>query len=174
MSKTFLRVMQEPLAEGLDLPYYAYPGDAGLQLVTAEDAVIAPHSGAAIKTGLRVIIPEGCYLAILSRGASAKFGVGFDLEVVDAPYRGPLTLLAWNKGAEPVFVPRGSVAGQGVLLRFEEVEIEKISAEEYSAFAATERGEGRIGSSGRKPRLLTPDESATWKATGKLPTAEEK
>ena len=140
-----LKVLREPLAEGLRPPFYAYPGDAGLQLVTAESVVISPGSWAPIKTGLRVLIPPGHYGAVLSRGVSATLGVGFDLEVVDSPYTGPLTLVAWNKSSEPVYVQRGAVLGQMVILPFVTAEVEELTPEEFGAEMAKKEGEGQKG-----------------------------
>ncbi|MET0160155.1 MAG: dUTP diphosphatase, partial [Acidimicrobiales bacterium] len=44
----------------LPLPTYARPGDAGLDLIAREDAVVAAAGGRAlVPTGLAVAIPEG-------------------------------------------------------------------------------------------------------------------
>jgi len=156
--KVPLHVMQGPLAKGLPLPFYAYEGDAGLQLPTAVEIVIPPHSGVQIVTDLYFVIPEGYYLHVESRGASAILGVGFDLTIVDWGYRGALNLVAWNKSDKPVLVERGSVLGQVILRRYEVAEVTEITAEEFAQAPQTDRGPARIGSSGNKPRYLQPGE----------------
>lgn len=153
-----LRVMQGPLAKGLPLPFYAYEADAGLQLPTAVEVVVPANGMAQIVTDLYFVIPRGYYLHVESRGASAVLGVGFDLTVVDEGYRGPLNMVAWNKSSRPVLVERGSVVGQVILRRYEVADVVAISQEDFAAAPRTERGVGRIGSSGHKPRYLEPGE----------------
>lgn len=153
-----LKVMQGPLAKGLPLPFYAYEGDAGLQLPTAVEIVIPPHSGAQIVTDLYFLIPAGYYLHVESRGVSAVLGVGFDLTIVDEKYRGAVNLVAWNKSDKPVLVERGAVLGQVILRGYEVAEVTKITAKEFAQAPQTKRGKKRIGSSGYKPRYLEPGE----------------
>jgi len=153
-----LKVVQGPLAKGLPLPFYAYKNDAGLQLPTAVEVIIPAGGKAQIVTDLSFVIPAGYYLHVESRGASAVLGVGFDLTIVDEGYRGPLNMIAWNKSDKPVLAERGSVLGQVVLRRYDVAEIVEISETEFAVAPQTERGTGRIGSSGNKPRYLTPNE----------------
>ena len=150
--------MQGPLAKGLPVPFYAYERDAGLQLPTAVEVTIPPNSGVQIVTDLYFVIPEGYYLHVESRGASAILGVGFDLTIVDEGYRGAVNLVAWNKSSKPVLVERGTVLGQVILRAYEVAELVEVTPEEFAHVPPTERGAGRIGSSGNKPRYLQPGE----------------
>lgn len=150
--------MQGPLAKGLKLPFYAYEGDAGLQLPTAVEVIVPANGMAQIVTDLYFLIPDGCYLAVESRGVSALLGVGFDLTVVDGPYRGAVNLIAWNKSDKPVLVERGAVLGQVILKRYETAEVIEITPKEFAAAGETERNRKRLGSSGNKPRYLEPGE----------------
>ncbi len=43
----------------LPLPAYAHPGDAGADLVAAEDVVLGPGERALVHTGVAVALPEG-------------------------------------------------------------------------------------------------------------------
>ncbi len=156
--KVPLQVMQGPLAKGLPLPFYAYEGDAGLQLPTAVEVVVPPHSGVQIVTDLYFVIPKGYYLHVESRGASAILGVGFDLTIVDEGYRGAVNLVAWNKSDKPVLVERGTVLGQVIVRPYEVAEVIEITAEKFAQAPQTERGTARLGSSGNKPRYLQPGE----------------
>ncbi len=47
------------LDPAVELPSYAYVGDAGLDLRSAEDVVLAPHERRLISTGLAIAIPDG-------------------------------------------------------------------------------------------------------------------
>ena len=158
VEKVPLQVMQGPLAKGLRLPFYAYEGDAGLQLPTAVEVIVPANGMAQIVTDLYFVIPEGYYLHVESRGVSAVLGVGFDLTVVDWGYRGAVNLVAWNKSDKPVLVERGSVLGQVVLRRYEVAEVMEITFEEFARVPQTERDKARLGSSGNKPRYLEPGE----------------
>ena len=146
--------MQGPLAKGLPLPFYAYEGDAGLQLPTAVEVIVPPHGMAQVITDLYFVIPEGYYLHVESRGISSALGVGFDLTIVDEGYRGAVNLVAWNKSGKPVLVERGAVLGQVILRAFEVAEVIEITQEEFAAAPKTARGKNRLGSSGNKPRYL--------------------
>lgn len=52
-----LRVKRLPHGEGLPLPAYATSGAAGMDVVSAEDVVLAPGARHAVATGLSMAIP---------------------------------------------------------------------------------------------------------------------
>ncbi|MEX1271677.1 MAG: dUTP diphosphatase, partial [Acidimicrobiia bacterium] len=77
----------------LPAPSQAHPGDAGFDLVTAEDVVLDAGERGVIPTGIAVAIPVGFAGLVLARsGHAARHGVG----VVNAPglidsgYRGEI------------------------------------------------------------------------------------
>ena len=43
----------------VELPSYAYSGDAGLDLRSSEEVTLAPHERRLVSTGLAIAIPEG-------------------------------------------------------------------------------------------------------------------
>ncbi len=49
------------------LPFYAHPGDAGMDLRAAENCVIEPGQTVAVPTGLRLAIPAGFEIQIRPR-----------------------------------------------------------------------------------------------------------
>ena len=65
------------LVDGLTLPAYARPGDAGADLVAAEDVMLAPGGGRAlVPTGAAIAIPEGYAGFVQPRsGLAMKHGV---------------------------------------------------------------------------------------------------
>ena len=68
--------------KGLELPFYAHEGDAGMDVRATEDILIAPGETKIIKTGLKVAIPEGYEIQVRPRsGASLKT----KLRVANAP-----------------------------------------------------------------------------------------
>lgn len=142
-----LRVYRDPIAEGLTLGY-AKPGDVGMDVACAEAVVVPANGYAQARTGLRFKIPKGYYLHVYGKGGSAILGLGFDLCLVDEEFTGELALVCWNKSDTPVHVPRGKCIAQVVLRRYERAEIRAISLEEMDSHV-TERGGGRLGSTGR-------------------------
>ena len=52
-------VYVEVIREGVKLPYYANPYDAGMDVCAAEDVIIEPGQTVIIPTGLKFAIPEG-------------------------------------------------------------------------------------------------------------------
>jgi len=162
-----LKFMRGPLAT--EVPFFAYEGDAGIQLPTAVETVIPPHSGIEIITDIFFVTPLGYFLDLRSRGASAKLGIGFDLSVVDPPYQGALNVYSWNMSDKWILVKKGDVVAQVVISPFATVDLVEITAEEFYSIPPTERGTSRMGGSGRKPRALTPEEHTLWVANGQLP-----
>lgn len=133
---------------GAAVPAYARPGDAGADLVAAEDALLAPAGGrAAVGTGVAVAIPEGYAGFVLPRsGLALHHGVTClnAPGLIDSGYRGELRMLLVNTDPhQPYQVRRGDRIGQLV-----------IQAVAHVAFVVGdelphgERGEGGFGSTG--------------------------
>src|SRR5680860_60564 len=75
------------------LPSYAHPGDAGLDLRSCEDVVLKPGQRAAVATGLAVAIPDGYAGFVHARsGRALKEGLALPNApgLIDAGYRGEL------------------------------------------------------------------------------------
>lgn len=64
------------LDPGLPLPQYAHPGDAGADLYTTTDVVLAPGERATVPTGLAIALPEGYAAFVHPRsGLAARSGL---------------------------------------------------------------------------------------------------
>ena len=59
MTKDTIDLPIKRLDPTVELPTYAYEGDAGLDLRANEDVTLAPHERRLVSTGLAVAIPEG-------------------------------------------------------------------------------------------------------------------
>jgi dUTP pyrophosphatase len=122
----------------LPLPAYARPGDAGLDLMAREDAVVAPGGGRAlVPTGLAVAIPEGYAGFVLPRsGLTLRHGltVANAPGLIDAGYRDEVKVILLNTDAEHEYrVLRGERIAQLVIQRVEEallVEVDRLSGED--------------------------------------------
>ena len=54
-----VEVLVRRLDEGLPIPAYAHPGDAGADLVTAVDIELAPGERSTVPTGIAIALPDG-------------------------------------------------------------------------------------------------------------------
>ena len=133
----------------LPLPAYAKDGDAGCDLLAAEDASITAAGGRAmIRTGVAVAIPRGYAGFIQPRsGLAWRHGVTCINApgLIDSGYRDELRVLLINTDPhKPYEVRRGDRIAQLVIQRFEQAEWEEIPL-----LDDTERGLGGFGHSGR-------------------------
>lgn len=135
------------LDPAVELPSYAYLGDAGLDLRSAEDVVLAPHERRLISTGLAIAIPEGYAGFVQPRsGMALKQGLSMANTpgLVDSHYRGELKVCAINLDDEkPITITRGDRIAQLVILP-----VPQVTLLEVDQLDETDRGTGGFGSSG--------------------------
>ena len=137
------------LDPSVELPSYAYAGDAGLDLRANEDVVLEPLQRRLISTGLAIAIPEGYAGFVQPRsGMALKRGLSMANTpgLIDAHYRGELKVVAVNLDAtQPIHIEKGERIAQLVIQKVPVVEL--IEVEELDG---TDRGAGGFGSSGTK------------------------
>lgn len=141
MTVRFLK--SDPAAQ---LPSYAHPGDAGMDLRSVEDVVIAPGARRLVRTGLKMQLPFGTEAQIRPRsGLALKHGITVlnSPGTIDAGYRGEVCVLLVNLGAEPFAVEKGMRIAQMVVSS-----VVCVAAEEVSAMDESVRSDGGFGSSG--------------------------
>jgi dUTP pyrophosphatase len=135
------------LDAGVPLPSYAHPGDAGADLVTAEDFSLGPGERAVVGTGIAIALPAGYAAFVHPRsGLAARHGVTVVNApgTVDAGYRGEIKVTLLNTDARhPVSFRRGDRIAQLVVQR-----VEYVSFREVTALPGSARGEGGFGSTG--------------------------
>lgn len=133
----------------LALPRYARPGDAGVDLVAAEDVELRPGGGRGlVATGISVAIPRGYAGFIQPRsGLALRHGITClnTPGLIDADYRGELKVLLVNTDPEEAFlVRRGERVAQLVVQA-----VEHVRFTEVDELDDTDRGEGGFGHTGR-------------------------
>lgn len=131
----------------VELPGYAYSGDAGLDLRSNEDVVLAPLERRLVSTGLAIAIPDG-YAGFVQPRSGLALREGLSMAntpgLIDAHYRGELKVCAVNLDPEnPIRIERGERIAQLVIQKVPVVEL--VEVEELDE---TDRGEGGFGSSG--------------------------
>lgn len=143
-----IKVKIKKLVEWAVLPSYAHgpAEDAGMDLVVTENARLNPNVPVVIGTGLQIELPPGYEAQIRSRGGMASKGiiVANQPGTVDPGYRGELKVLMVNVGLNPYEVKIGDRVAQMVVAKYEAVEWDDGSEK----LTETERGEGRLGSTG--------------------------
>ncbi|MCA1198895.1 dUTP diphosphatase [Sphingomonas sp. R647] len=142
-----IRLMRLPHGEGLPLPAYATAGAAGMDVVAAEDLVLAPGARHAVATGFAIAIPAGFEVQVRPRsGLALKHGITClnTPGTIDEDYRGEVKVILANLGDEPFTIVRGERIAQLV-----PAPVQHAVFEEVAALDDTARGGGGFGSTGR-------------------------
>lgn len=143
-----LQVLDARMAE--QIPAYATPGSAGLDLRACLDAAItlAPGQTTLIPTGLAIHIADpGLAALILPRsGLGHKHGIvlGNLVGLIDSDYQGQLMVSCWNRGQTEFTIQPFERIAQLVIVPVVQAQFNVVTE-----FAATERGEGGYGSTGK-------------------------
>ena len=129
------------------LPNYAHPGDAGMDLYSAEEHVLKPGERKLIPTGIKIALPSGYEAQIRPKsGLALKHGISIvnTPGTIDEGYRGIVGVIAINHGDVEFKVEKNSKIAQMVINKVETLEIEEVDSLED-----TKRGEGGFGSTGK-------------------------
>lgn len=146
-----IRILDARLGTEFPLPQYATAGSAGLDLRALLPAPLRLEPGAAalIPTGLAMHLEDpGLTAMILPRsGLGHKHGIvlGNLVGLIDSDYQGPLMVSCWNRGQAAYEVAVGERIAQLVV-----VPVVQMALQVVDDFAASARGEGGFGSSGRQ------------------------
>jgi dUTP pyrophosphatase len=151
MTMIDLRVLDERLRD--NLPTYATPGSAGMDLRACLDAPLelAPGQTALVPTGIAIHVADpGLAALVLPRsGLGHKHGVvlGNLVGLIDSDYQGQLMVSCWNRnppgGASFTIQPLERIA-QLVI-----VPVVQATFRLVESFAGSERGAGGFGSTGK-------------------------
>lgn len=145
-----IKVLNPRVGDSIELPQYATPGSAGLDLrvcideplqIRAQETVLLP-------TGLAIYIADPMLAAVIlpRSGLGHKHGIvlGNLVGLIDSDYQGELKISCWNRNSEHFTVQPGDRIAQLVFLPVVRVEFQVVET-----FTQTSRGEGGFGSSGR-------------------------
>ena len=145
-----VRILDARIGAEFPLPAYATGGSAGLDLRACIDAPLALEPGRAelIPTGLSIHIEDPGFAAVIlpRSGLGHKHGVvlGNLVGLIDSDYQGPLMVSCWNRGASAYTVQPGERIAQLIVVPVVQVDLQVVNE-----FAATTRGSGGFGHSGR-------------------------
>jgi dUTP pyrophosphatase len=143
-----LKVLDARMAE--QLPAYATPGSAGLDLRACLDAplVLEPGQTQLIPTGLAIHVADpGLAALILPRsGLGHKHGIvlGNLVGLIDSDYQGQLMVSCWNRGQAAFTVQPMERIAQLVIVPVVQAQFRVVQD-----FEASDRGAGGFGSTGK-------------------------
>lgn len=137
-------------SDGLDLPAYATPFSAGMDLLAAiaSPVAIEPGEHLLVPSGIAIALPAGFEAQVRPRsGLALKNGVTVlnAPGTIDADYRGEVGVILINHGNETFTVERGMRIAQMVLAR-----VSQADWEEVPELPESTRAEGGFGSTGIK------------------------
>ena len=148
MRKLEVKILDERI-RGM-LPHYATPGAAGLDLRACLDAplTLAPGQSQLVSSGIAIHVGDPGYAAVIlpRSGLGSKNGIvlGNLVGLIDSDYQGPLMVSLWNRGSASFTVQPLDRIAQLVVVPVVQVEFEVVDE-----FAASTRGAGGFGSTGR-------------------------
>ena len=128
------------------LPVYAHPGDAGMDVRSIEEVTLSPGARALIHTGLVLMLPPNAEAQVRPRsGLAIKHGVTVlnTPGTIDAGYRGEVGVILINLGTEPFVVEKGMKIAQLVVSPVAQAEVVEVTSVDE-----TDRGAGGFGSTG--------------------------
>ena len=134
-------IFVEKISEDAILPAYAHDGDAGMDLYSVSDVVIAPGETVLVHTGLKFAIPQGFEVQIRPRSG---ISLNTPLRIPNAPgtidsgYRGEICIIMENTSSDkyaqepelllsdkgnkkgPYHIRKGDRVAQMVVARYEQ------------------------------------------------------
>jgi len=148
MHQLDVKILDPRLRE--NLPHYATAGAAGLDLRACIDAPIE------LKPGATVLVPSGIAIHLTDPGLAAmvlprsglghKHGIvlGNLVGLIDSDYQGQIFVSLWNRGASVFALNPLERIAQLVVVPVLQVQLNIVED-----FAASERGAGGFGSTGK-------------------------
>lgn len=137
------------IVEDAIVPTRGSDGAVGYDLYSIESITIPPQERHAIKTGIRVCIPDGYYGRVAPRsGYAFRNGIDVLAGVIDPDYRGELIVILYNSSNEDSFgVTHGQRIAQLIVEKCSTPEIVEVNDEVFKTIGTT-RGESGFGSTG--------------------------
>ncbi|MEI7786202.1 MAG: dUTP diphosphatase [Betaproteobacteria bacterium] len=147
--KVDVKILDERLHQAM--PAYATPGSAGLDLRACLDAPLTLQPGAwqLVPTGMAIHLQDPAYAALIlpRSGLGHKHGIvlGNLVGLIDSDYQGQLMVSAWNRSTQAFTIEPMERIAQLVIVPVVQAEFNLVSE-----FAASQRGEGGYGSTGKR------------------------
>ncbi len=143
-----LKILDQRLKD--QLPAYATPGSAGLDLRACIDTpiIIEPGTTHLIPTGMAIHLNDPGYAALIlpRSGMGHKHGIvlGNLVGLIDSDYQGQLMVSTWNRGSTAFTLNPMERLAQLVI-----VPVMQVGFNIVDEFDASQRGAGGFGSTGK-------------------------
>lgn len=127
------------------IPSFNHDGDAGLDMYSVDDVLLAPFERKAVDTGIALELPKGCAGLIWDRsGLALKEGIATMGGVIDEGYRGEVKIILYNQLDRYYQIKKGDRIAQMLIQR-----VEKPRIEVTGMLTESERNQKGFGSSGK-------------------------
>jgi dUTP pyrophosphatase len=142
-----LEILVTKLDNDAVIPTYAKSGDAGADLYSISDLVLAPGERALVRTGISIALPNGYVGLVHPRsGLGLKNGISVvnTPGTIDAGYRGEIGVVLINHDLHESFqVKKGDRIAQLVIQKVENAQFKLVNQ-----LPESERSTGGYGSTG--------------------------
>lgn len=127
------------------VPFRKRTTDAGYDISSIEDVVVAPSQIISVETGLAFTAPPGWYMTIEGRSSLGLKGIVPFRGIVDATYNGHLKVVLTNYSTTPYTIKKGDRIAQLILHKQNHMDVSMVEvfSPEYS-----DRKDAGFGSSG--------------------------
>jgi len=126
------------------VPEYGHVGDAGMDIFSRIEIIIPPRQRASVPAGISLEFPPE-YVALVwdKSGLAQKNGLTNLAGVIDAGFRGELTIITYNTSDEPYTIKKGQKIAQ---LLFQPIVTAKVTV--VDELNDSTRSTGGFGSTG--------------------------
>lgn len=145
-----VKILDARIGKQFPLPEYATAGSAGLDLRACleQPVILQPGDTVLVPSGIAIHIEDAAYAAMLlpRSGLGHKHGIvlGNLVGLIDSDYQGEIMVSCWNRGRSDFTIQPGERIAQMVI-----VPVARAKFEVVAEFAASARGAGGFGHSGR-------------------------
>lgn len=145
-----LKILDPRIGDSIPLPHYATSGSAAMDMRACidEPLSVAPGETVLVPTGLAIHVADPGLAAVLlpRSGLGHEHGLvlGNLTGLIDSDYQGQIFISCWNRSATSYEVQPAERIAQMVFVLVEQVELKVVEE-----FAASERGAGGFGHSGK-------------------------
>ncbi len=148
MRRLEVKVLDPRIRE--NLPHYASPGAAGLDLRACLDSALTlqPGDSQLVPSGIAIHLGDPGYAALVlpRSGLGAKHGIvlGNLVGLIDSDYQGQIFVSVWNRGRASFTIQPLERIAQLVV-----VPVQQVAFEVVESFPDSSRGANGFGSTGR-------------------------
>ena len=123
------------------LPNRAHDNDAGADVYSTVDAILAPGTTTKVPLGFGLELPDGYAAYVFPRSGLSAHGIVCELPPIDAGYRGEIHAIVSNIGSNHYTLASGDRIGQLVVM--------PVVIADFVTEKGKERGAGAFASTGK-------------------------